>query len=170
MCKLIQKQNILISACLLGNPVRYNGTGLLLDHPLIKQWKKEGILISICPEVAGGLATPRAPAEIVKGDGATVLSGQSKVIDDTHEDVSEAFILGANKALKKAKENHCIAAILTERSPSCGSSIIYDGSFSGARKAGVGVTAALLEQNGIQVFNQDQLDELQVYLAQIGSQ
>lgn len=68
------QQNILISACLLGNPVRYNGTDLLLDHPLLKQWHKEGKLISICPEVAGGLPAPRPPAEVVNGDGNTVLS------------------------------------------------------------------------------------------------
>ncbi len=164
MCKLIQKQNILIRACLLGNPVRYNGTDLLLDHPLIKQWEKEGRLVSICPEVAGGLTTPRAPAEIVKGNGAAVLSGKYKVIDNTNKDVSKAFFLGASKALQKAKENHCIAAILTERSPSCGSSIIYDGGFSGVQKAGMGVTTALLEQNGIRVFNQYQLKELQLYI------
>ena len=160
-----QKQNILISACLLGSPVRYNDTDLLLDHPLIKRWGNEGRLISICPEVAGGLPTPRAPAEIAKGDGAAVLSRQSKVIDNTNKDVSEAFILGANKALKKAKENHCIAAILTERSPSCGSSMIYDGTFSGVKETGMGVTAALLEQSGIRVFNQYQLEELKLYIS-----
>jgi len=159
------KQNILISACLLGSPVRYNGTDLLIDHPLIKQWKKQNRLISICPEVAGGLPTPRAPAEIVQGDGAAVLSGESNVIDEEDVNVSDAFILGANKALKIAKENNCVAAVLTERSPSCGSSLIYDGSFSGSRKTGMGVTTALLEQNGIRVFNQFQLEELQLFIS-----
>ena len=163
MSKANKQKNILISACLLGNPVRYNNTDLLLDHPLIKQWQIEARLISICPEVAGGLPIPRAPAEIVNGDGKEVLKNKSKVIDNTGDDVTEAFILGAHKALKIAIKNHCVAAILTERSPSCGSSIIYDGSFSGVRKEGVGVTTALLEQNGIRVFNQYQLDELIIY-------
>jgi uncharacterized protein YbbK (DUF523 family) len=158
------KQNILISACLLGSPVRYNGTDLLLDHPLIKQWKKEGRLISICPEVAGGMPTPRAPAEIVGGDGNKVLSKEVQVINNNKEDATEAFIIGANKALQIAKENNCVVAILTERSPSCGSSQIYDGSFSGVRKQGIGVTTALLESNGIKVFNQYQLEELQEYI------
>ncbi len=158
------KQNILISACLLGNPVRYNGTDLLLDHPLIKKWELEGRLISICPEVAGGLPTPRAPAEIVNGGGGSVLSKKSNVINKQGEDVSDAFILGAHEALTLAKENNCHAAILTERSPSCGSNIIYDGSFSNIKKKGVGVTSALLEQNGIKVFNQNQLEALKAHL------
>lgn len=158
------KQNILISACLLGNPVRYNGTDLLIDHPLLKQWEKEARLISICPEVAGGLSTPRAPAEIVMGDGESVLSKKAKVINANAENVSDEFIIGAHKALQLAKANYCTAAILTERSPSCGSSIIYDGSFAGKQKTGMGVTAALLEKNGIRVFNQHQLEELLSHL------
>ncbi|MCF6189017.1 MAG: DUF523 domain-containing protein [Cocleimonas sp.] len=164
MNKPTQPQNILISACLLGNPVRYDGTDLLIDHPLLQQWKKEGRLISICPEVAGGLSTPRAPAEIVGKNGASVLLSDTQVINNVGEDVTKAFVFGANKALQLAKANHCIAAVLTERSPSCGSNLIYDGSFSGARKSGMGVTTALLEKNGIRVFNQYQLEKLQRYL------
>jgi len=164
MNKPSTQQNILISACLLGSPVRYNGTDLLIEHPLLKQWKKEGRLISICPEVAGGMPTPRAPAEIVGEDGTSVLSGEAQVINNDKKNVSKTFVKGANKALQMAKENNCIAAILTERSPSCGSSQIYDGSFSGTRKSGMGVTTALLKQNGIRVFNQNQLEALQVYL------
>jgi len=164
MNKSGNQQNILISACLLGNPVRYNGTDLLINHPLLKRWKSEGRLISICPEMAGGLLTPRAPAEIVNGDGASVLSKQSQVVNNKKEDVTEAFLLGASKALQLAKENNCTVAILTERSPSCGSSKIYDGNFSGVRKSGMGVTTTLLEQNGIKVFNQYQLTDLQYYI------
>lgn len=159
-----KQQNIIISACLLGNPVRYNGTDLQIEHPLLKQWKKEARLISICPEVVGGLATPRAAAEIAGKNGSAVLSGDTQVITNEGEDVTKAFVLGANKALQWAKANHCTAAILSERSPSCGSSLIYDGSFSNTRKAGMGVTATLLEKNGICVFNQYQLEELQAFL------
>ncbi len=162
-----QIQNILISACLLGSPVRYNGTDLLIDHPLLKQWQEEGRLVSICPEVAGGMSTPRAPAEIRGGDGNTVLSKNSQVIDSNGDNVTDAFIKGANKALQIAKENNCIAAILTERSPSCGSSMIYDGSFSGVQKSGMGITTALLEKNGIRVFSQNQLEKLQTYLGDL---
>ena len=98
------QQNILISACLLGSPVRYNGTDLLIDHPLLKQWKKEGRLISLCPEVASGMPTPRAPAEINGKDGKSVLLGNSQVIDNMGKNVTEEFILGANKALEIAQK------------------------------------------------------------------
>ena len=155
---------ILISACLLGDPVRYNGTDLLLAHPLIKKWRDRNQLISLCPEVAGGMPVPRGPAEISFGDGYSVLNFKSKVIDENQCDVSELFIMGAQKALKVAKENHCTIAILTELSPSCGSQVIYDGSFSNKRKTGLGVTTALLTQNNIKVFNQYQLEDLEQFL------
>ena len=80
--------NILISACLLGNPVRYDGTDLFIDHPLIKKWLNQGRLIAVCPEVEGGMSVPRAPAEIQRGDGKLVLSGKSRVIDSEGEDVT----------------------------------------------------------------------------------
>ena len=159
-----QQNNILISACLLGSPVRYNGTDLLIDHPLIKKWTTEKRLVSICPEVAGGMSVPRAPAEIVNGNGLTVLKRISKVVDSRDADVTKAFILGAEQSLKMAIEMQCRYAILTERSPSCGSSKIYDGTFSGSIKDGMGVTAALLEQHGISVFNQHQLEQLEALI------
>ena len=158
------KQNILISACLLGRKVRYNGTDLLIEHLLIKKWQKEARLIEVCPEVAGGMSTPRAPAEIVDGNGEQVIIGEAQVIDCHKQDVTQYFISGAKKALKIAKDNNCIAAILTDRSPSCGSNQIYDGSFSGTRMEGMGVTSALLVQNNIRVFNQNQLEQLAKYL------
>jgi len=154
---------ILISACLLGSPVRYNGTDLLLAHPLIKKWHSESKLVPICPEVAGGLPVPREPVEIGSGNGLSVLQQQSKVRDKYNNNVTQAFITGAQKALALAKKNNCVAAILTERSPSCGSQQIYDGSFSNTRIAGMGVTTALLEKNGILVFNQYQLEDLERY-------
>lgn len=156
--------NILISACLLGEAVRYDGSDLLIDHPLIKKWQDQERLITICPEVAGGLPVPRAPAEISKGDGKAVLGGKSKVMNTDGEDVTNAFIRGALKTLKMALDNDCVAAILTEHSPSCGSNMVYDGSFSKTKREGVGVTTSMLEQNHIPVFNQEQLDDLQTYL------
>jgi uncharacterized protein YbbK (DUF523 family) len=150
--------NILISACLLGEKVRYDGTDSLLDHALIKKWQTEGRLIPICPEVAGGLPVPRAPSEIVS-HGATV-----QIINTENKDVTEQFIQGAQAALQQAQKHHCIAAILTENSPSCGSQSIYDGRFSGTKKQGVGITTALLRKNGVAVFNQYQLAALKRFL------
>lgn len=156
--------NILVSACLLGNPVRYNGTDLLIEHPLIKKWQEQDRLITVCPEVEGGMSVPRAPAEITKGDGKTVLSGKARVIDNNGEDVTNSFIKGALKTLKVALDNDCVAAILTEHSPSCGSNMVYDGTFTKTKREGVGVTTSMLEQNHIPVFNQEQLEDLQHYL------
>lgn len=156
--------NILISACLLGSPVRYDGTDLFIDHPLIKKWLDQGRLKSICPEVEGGMPVPRAPAEIIKGDGKSVLGGKSRVVDSEGEDVTNLFIKGALKTLKLALDNDCVAAILTEHSPSCGSNRVYDGTFTKTKREGVGVTTSMLEQNHIPVFNQEQLEDLQVYL------
>ena len=155
---------ILISACLLGNPVRYDGTDLFLDHPLIKKWLDQERLITICPEVEGGMSVPRAPAEIINGDGKSVLGGKSRVMDIEGEDVTNSFIKGALKTLKMALDNDCVAAILTEHSPSCGSNRVYDGSFTKTKRDGVGVTTSMLEQNHIPVFNQEQLEDLQEYL------
>ncbi len=156
--------NILISACLLGNPVRYDGTDLFIDHPLIKEWSEQDRLIAVCPEVEGGLPVPRAAAEIKSGDGKLVLGGKSRVIDSEGEDVTNSFIKGSLKTLKMALDNDCVAAILTEHSPSCASNKIYDGSFTKIKRDGMGVTASMLEQNHIPVFNQEQLENLQEYL------
>ena len=159
-----QLPNILISACLLGEPVRYDGTDLFIDHPLIKKWLDQDRLIAVCPELEGGLPVPRAAAEIQKGDGKLVLGGKSRVIDSEGEDVTNSFIKGALKSLKMALDNDCVAAILTEHSPSCASNKIYDGTFSKTKRDGVGVTTSMLEQNHIPVFNQEQLEDLHEYL------
>lgn len=150
-------KNILISACLLGKPVRYNGTDLLIEHPLLVKWKKQGRLMSICPEIAGGMPTPRAPAEIT-------FQENNIVTDCNKNDVSKEFLRGAHIALKLAIDNNCTVAIMTESSPSCGSSTIYDGTFSDTKKEGMGITAALLELNGIRVFNQFQIDKVSAFL------
>ena len=128
------------------------------------KWRDEERLIAICPEVAGGLPVPRLPAEIQFGDGSNVLDSNAKVVQVDGKDVTQSFIDGANKALKLALANNCKAAILTEKSPSCASSMIYDGTFTKERILGIGVTTALLEKNNIRVFNQNQLGELDYYL------
>ena len=153
----MNKQNILISACLVGNPVRYNGTDLLMEHPLLKTWKEQGCLFSICPEVSGGMSIPRAPAEIVSLDSI-------RVVDINQQDVTEQFLQGAQKTLEFALKNNCHIAIMTENSPSCGSRMIYDGRFAGVKKKGVGITTALLQENGIRVFNQHQISEAHLFL------
>jgi len=142
----ISSSNILISSCLIGNPVRYNGSDLMLDHPLMTKWRDEERLVAICPEVAGGLPIPRLPAEIQSGDGNSVLDGTAKVFEVEGQDVTQPFIDGANKALDLALANNCKVAILTERSPSCASSMIYDGTFTKKVILGVGITTALLEK------------------------
>lgn len=147
--------NILISACLLGHSVRYDGNHSLIEHPLIKQWQQQNRLIPLCPEVEGGLPIPRAPAEIIN---------PSLILNTDNKDVTQAFILGAQKALQTARDNHCTVAILTERSPSCGSNEIYDGRFNRTTKRGMGITTALLEQHGITVFNQYNLEAAEEYL------
>jgi uncharacterized protein YbbK (DUF523 family) len=158
---------VLISACLLGEPVRYNGRDVPASHPLLSRWHTEGRLVAICPEVAGGLSVPRPPAEILDGDGVAVLGGKANVTTKSGEDVTAAFLKGAYAALAFAQEHGCRVAILTEKSPSCGSSFIHDGTFSPGLRQGRGVTAALLEQNGVRVFNQHQLDEAANYLRQL---
>ena len=158
---------ILISACLLGEPVRYDGRAVGIDDPTLLRWRKEGRLVSICPEVAGGLSVPRKRAQISGGDGDAVLAGRARVVNRSREDITASFIKGAQNALETARSNNIDIAILTEKSPSCGSSMIYDGTFSGGRRPGAGVTAALLEKNGIRVFSQHRISEASTCLARL---
>ncbi|TRL39320.1 DUF523 domain-containing protein [Rhizobium straminoryzae] len=155
------RANILISACLLGQPVRYDGRGKLLSHPALGRWQGEGRLVSFCPELAGGMAVPRPPAEIeAGGTGEDVLAGRARVLEVTGGDVTGVFLAGAEKALSFAREKECAYALLIDGSPSCGSLAIYDGSFSGVKHAGQGVTAALLMRAGIAVFSDREIEAL----------
>lgn len=149
---------ILVSACLLGHPVRYNGLDKKTDDDHLRRWVEDGRVVSVCPEVAGGLPVPRPPAEIAGGaGGAGVLAGRARVIALTGADVTSAFVLGADHALAKAAEHGIRVAVLKEGSPSCGSSYSYDGTFSGARVPAPGVTAARLLAAGIRVFSEHEL-------------
>lgn len=160
---------ILISACLLGRPVRYDGKGKLLADPLIERWKAQGRLVGYCPEQAGGLPTPRPAAEIEGGmNGEDVLAGRARVMEVTGGDVTEAFVEGGKKAVAFAREQGCEAALLIDGSPSCGSGFIYDGSFSGTRHPGFGVTAALMRRAGIVVFSDRELDQLAAHIDGMG--
>lgn len=148
--------SILVSACLLGQPVRYDGQAKTLADATLERWRAEGRLVPFCPEVAGGLAVPRPAAEIRE---ARILTG------DGH-DVTAAFHTGAAATLAAATAAGCRFALLTDGSPSCGSTIIHDGSFTRTRIAGAGVTAALLRAHGIRVFAHDQIEALAALLAQ----
>ncbi|AJJ10734.1 hypothetical protein CH64_618 [Yersinia rohdei] len=155
---------ILISACLMGKPVRYNGTALAVGDEIVQRWQDEGRLVLVCPELAAGMPVPCPPAEIQQGNGEAVLQGQARVIEQWGNDVSREFLQGAYHALEMAKKHQCQVAILTEGSPSCGSSYIYDGHFSGTQRTGQGVTTALLRRHGITVFSHHQLEQADDFL------
>ncbi|MGU7783541.1 DUF523 domain-containing protein [Burkholderia sp. PU8-34] len=154
--------------CLLGHPVRYNGSAKTAAHQALEQWQRDGRLVPICPELAGGFGVPRPPAEIADGEsGQRVLSRVARVVDVVGTDVTEMFIAGAEAALTLALAHGCRFAVLADGSPSCGSGFIYDGSFANRRHAGAGVTTALLRQHGIEVFADTEIDALGARLAQI---
>lgn len=145
---------ILVSACLAGQPVRYDGKAQTLSHCLMTRWHAQGRLVAICPEMVGGLATPRRPSEIEPGaTGEDVLDGRARVLDDHGADVTAAFLAGAQAAVALARSEDCRFALLMDRSPSCGVSQVYDGRFSGVLAPGQGVSAAALRRAGVQVFD-----------------
>ncbi len=141
------KKNILVSACLLGHACRYDGKSKPCERVIAL--KDTYNLIPVCPEVMGGLPTPRIPSEIC---GALVL------MKDGH-DVTENYNRGAQKALEIARENACTVAILKEKSPSCGSGLIHNGLFDGGLVEGDGITAQLLKKSGIHVLGESEITE-----------
>jgi len=139
---------VAVSWCLCGRECRYDGTSKP-DSQAIELMEKGAACI--CPEVMGGLPVPREPAEIVGGDGYDVLDGKAKVITVSGKDVTAEYVAGAQAALRICMERGISHALLKAYSPSCGSGCIYDGSFSGNKKPGDGVTAALFKRNGITI-------------------
>ena len=135
-------ENILVSACLLGERCRYDGKSKPCDE-VIKLNEKYN-LIPVCPEVLGGLETPRTPCEI-QNDRVISADGIDRTIE---------YTTGAQIALEIAKENNCKVAILKSKSPSCGKGKIFDGTFSGTLTDGNGITAQLLSDYGIKVYNE----------------
>ncbi len=155
---------VLVSACLLGQPVRYDGRAS--GHPdLLQRWQAEGRVVPLCPEVVGGLPTPRPPAEIPGGQGGEVLDGAARVVTVGGEDVSAAFLAGARQALALVRQHGIRVAVLKAGSPSCGNRLTYDGSFSGLKVPGEGVTTALLRREGVLVFSELELEQAQQALA-----
>ncbi len=141
------KKNILVSACLLGEPCRYDGKSKPCERVIAL--KDTYDLIPVCPEVMGGLPTPRTPSEIC---GALVLMKDGR-------DVTENYNRGAEKALEIAREHACTVAILKEKSPSCGSGLIHNGHFDGGLIPGDGITAQLLKGAGIRVLGESEVTE-----------
>ena len=142
------KEKLLVSACLLGENCKYNGGNNY--SPAVAALGERYELVPVCPEQLGGLPTPRVPAER-RGD---------RVVNREGADVTEAYRLGAEAALEAARTQGIRRAVLQERSPSCGSGQVYDGTFSGRLIPGKGVTAQLLEANGVEVFSGDRIGEL----------
>ncbi len=143
---MAEEEHVLVSACLLGVRCRYDGetaedTGLLAEL-------RGKCVVPVCPEQLGGLPTPRSPSEITAGDGRDVLAGRSRVVNEDGEDVTAAFVRGAQETLRLARLFGCKRAILKSRSPSCGLGQIYR---DGELVPGDGVTVALLKASGIQV-------------------
>ena len=140
---------IIVSACLVGINCKYNGDNN--DNDKVKEYLKDKEYIIICPEQLGGLTTPRNPSEIIN------INGERKVFTCDNIDVTKNFINGAKESLKIAKIYNCKKALLKEGSPSCGCNFIYDGTFSGKKIPGQGITTTLFKENNIEVFSEKEL-------------
>ncbi len=150
-------EKIIVSACLLGVMCRYNAK-MIDNHELKSALEQRGCeTIQVCPEVSGGLPTPRPAATIKGGDGYDVLRGVATVCDVTGRDLTQSFIDGARKTLEVARDNSVTLAILKERSPSCGVRYIYNGDVV---VTGAGVTTALLKKNGIKVVSDEEFIQM----------
>ena len=143
-------ENVLISACLLGFECKYCGGSNKLTEQQLAALRERFRLIPVCPETAGGLPTPRDPSERL-GD---------KVVSNQGRDVTVQYQKGAETALWLARRYDCKAALLKEKSPSCGSGQIYDGSFTGTLVTGDGVAAQMLKEEGLIVFGESDTDLL----------
>ncbi len=144
------KEKLLISSCLIGENVKYNGKNNAIDLTTLE---KKYTLIPFCPEVEGGLPTPRPPSEIVS-------QNPLKLKNNKGEDVTKFFITGAKKCLELAKKEGVKKALLKANSPSCSNDKVYDGTFSGRLVKGLGVTTKLLKDEGIEVFSEKEIEKL----------
>lgn len=143
-------ETLLISACLAGFECKYCGGSNRLEPEILEKLKAKYRLITVCPESAGGLPTPRQPSEI-RGE---------RVVSRTGDDVTAQYIKGAETALRLCEKYGCKKALMKEQSPSCGSGIIYDGSFSGRLVPGYGVAAAMLRNAGIPVYGEKSVNDI----------
>ncbi len=145
-----------VSACLAGVACTYAA------EPKTREWAvqlvAEGRAVLVCPEVAGGLGIPRPEAEIQGGDGGDVLDGTARVVDVHGRDVTDAYLQGATLAVNAARRSAARLAVLKARSPSCGCREIYDGTFTGVRREGNGVAAAMLTRAGVTVVSDEEVE------------
>lgn len=144
-----------ISACLAGVACRYDGKSQ--EQTALKKLVEAGHAIMVCPEVLGGLPIPRKPAEIIGGDGFDVWEGTAQIWECQGEEVTESYKAGARLAYKVLQEKKVTTLILKEKSPSCGSGMIYDGTFTGSKITGVGVATAYFINKGLKIFSEEQL-------------
>jgi uncharacterized protein YbbK (DUF523 family) len=145
-------EKILISACLLGKPVRYDAGHCLLISDIIASWEQEGRLVPLCPEMAGGLPVPRPPCEKDAQSG--------RILDLARRDYTRAFEKGAEVALSLVQKENIRFALLKENSPSCGVNFVYDGTFKAQKIKGSGMTAAILRDYGVHVFSENEIEDL----------
>lgn len=145
---------ILVSSCLLGEKTRYDGNHNKINSELFEFILEYNTIFSFCPEIEGGLETPRVPAEI----------NNNKVFTKDEKDLTKEFTVGAYKALKLCKDEKIAVALLKEKSPSCGSKIIYNGRFSNTLIEGMGICTKLLKNNNIIVFNENEIAKLLIFL------
>ena len=154
--RIMLHNRVLVSACLLGVHCRYDGGSNWL--PQIMEWVAQGYVLPVCPEAAGGLPTPRLPAEIEGADlgldGNDVLDGRTRVLCSDGVDVTAQYVEGAEVALIRARELDICQALLKADSPSCGAGRIHGGKFNGNLVTGDGVTAALLKRAGLEVLTE----------------
>ena len=158
MQSVVVMEKVLISSCLLGSPVRYNGADAKIGSAIVDRWVAEGRTVSVCPEMSAGLGTPRPAAEIIGMNGFAVLDGFAAVLDERGVDVTRQYVAGAQQVLQLALSLNVRVAVLKDGSPSCGRNYIYNGQFRQVKKRGeVGVTVALLQRNGVAVFSERQI-------------
>ncbi len=154
---------VLVSACLAGVPCRHDGRDAGIA--CVKELVQHGAAVPLCPEVLGGMPTPRPTAACVGGDGGAVWRGAARVCTSEGVDVTEAFCAGARAVLEQARRLGIQRAILKERSPSCGVREVW---VEGRVVAGMGVTAALLQAEGIEVISEEAFSSQQSAVSFIG--
>ncbi len=148
-------KKILVSQCLYGgDPVRYDGKSKAENDPRFIQWKSKGLLVPVCPEVYGGLPVPRTDAQ----------RQEERIVTRDGRDVTAEYLAGAREAVRLAAAEDVCCAIFKEKSPSCGSHKIYDGTFSGRLIEGKGLAVQLLEEAGVRVFSEKEIDDAEKFI------
>jgi uncharacterized protein YbbK (DUF523 family) len=147
----VNKKKLLISACLCGENVRYDGKNNLINE--FEKLNQKYDLIPFCPEIAGGMTVPRVPSEIIS-------TNPLKVKDKNGLDTTSFFVMGAKKTLELCQQNDIKIALLKSKSPSCGNNKIYDGNFNGTLVKGQGLTVNVLVQNNVKIYNENQIGDL----------